>query len=78
MTGVQTCALPIWTTPQGKAIKMDFTGDAGAIIDTSESENGAPAQADFGRQSIYSSNLNQRVNLQGAGSRDGQVYMMKR
>ena len=67
-----------WTTPQGKAIKMDFTGDAGAIIDTSESEFGAPAQADFGRQSIYSSNLNQRVNLQGAGSRGGQVYMMKR
>ena len=67
-----------WTTPQGKAVKMDFTGDAGAIIDTSESEFDAPAQAEFGRRSIYSSNLNRRVNLQGAGSPGGQVYMMKR
>ena len=67
-----------WTTPQGKAIKMDFTGDASAIIDTSESENGAPAQGDFGRQSIYNSNLNQHVNLQSAGIGGGQVYMMKR
>ena len=57
---------------------MDFTGDASAIIDTSESENGAPAQGDFGRQSIYNSNLNQRVNLQSAGIGGGQVYMMKR
>lgn len=67
-----------WTTPQGKAIKMDFTGDAGAIIDTSESEFGAPAQGDFDRQSIYNSNLNQRVNQQSAGIGGGQVYMMKR
>ena len=67
-----------WTTPQGKTVVMNYTGDVRSIIDQSEDEGAYGVKADVRNKGIAGAVLGERINVKSMNSMQNKVYLIKR